>query len=233
MISQIFKQSDFGALPEKGIEAQKIRALYLAYGADYAFCRFYRDKSCYISILDGAAVVCGDDFNIEELYSFLSMSGCHEIFCGEKTANSLSTLCDCRTDVLNLMQYRGEIYTEPLEYDMMLSDIYRIIADGFDIEFEPWYLDISHKVRHGITRCVSLDGVCALLIQHNLNGEALLSQVATLKTQRRKGYASRLVKAVSSAISPDDVFVICEDSLVSFYKSCGFQECGKKFAIHI
>ena len=223
MKKQIYNAEEFSALPEKGIEAGKIRALYNAYGTKYPFCRFYRQGNCYISCLDGAFVVCGEPQDAAELSQFLTVNGYTEIFCAEVTADRLSESLEAVSAEIFLMCFSGGVIMAEPDFTPSLIDVYSIVSEGFDIPFEPWYLDMSHRVRHGVTRCAVLDDKTALVIQHDINGEALISQVACRKDSRGKGYALQLVTSVAASLAPSDVYVLCEDSLVSFYKKCGFE----------
>lgn len=233
MIKQIFEQEELSALPEKGLEAQKIRALFAAYGGKYGFCRFFRQGNSYISALDGSFVLCeGVDTDYDELTDFLRMQGFAEIFCSERAGKALCGKLDCGFSAVNLMKFCGGSPSADFDDKPVLSNVYRIISDGFDIEFEPWYLDISHRVRHGISKCCVLDGKAALVIQHDINGEALLSQVATLKAHRGEGLARRLVTSVATSLATSEVYVVCEDELVGFYEKCGFEVAGKKCLIN-
>ncbi len=232
MIQRIYSRSEFFALPEKGLEAQKIRALYSAYGADYEFCKFYRQGDSFISALDGAFLLCeAENADYAELSQFLTMQGFAELFCSEAAGKLINLQLDCRMELANLMQFQGGNYNAEFDENLALSDVYAILREGFEIPFESWYLDMSHRVRHGVSRCCTLDGKAALAVQHSINGEALISQVSTLAAERGKGYAKRLVTAVSVSLAPAEVFVVCEDSLTSFYEKCGFKAVGKKCII--
>ncbi|MBQ8171403.1 MAG: GNAT family N-acetyltransferase [Oscillospiraceae bacterium] len=231
MIKQIYTAEEFSALPENGIEAGKIRALYFAYGAGYPFCRFYRQGNCYFSCLDGAYVICGEPQDTEELSQFLAINGYTEIFCTEVTADRLSESLEAVSAEIFVMRFSGGISSVEPDYAPPLSDVYSIVSEGFDIDFEPWYLDMSHRVRHGVTRCAVLDGEAALVIQHHINGEALISQVACRKDSRGKGYASRLVVSAACSLAPSEVYVLCEEQLVPFYEKCGFSFLGKKYVL--
>ncbi len=232
MIKQIFEREDFSALPEKGLEAQKIRALHSAYGAKYDFCRFYRQGNSYISVLDGSFVICADSIaDFDELADFLQMQGFSDIFCNEAVGKALSDRLGRGFDVVNLMKFSGGSVCAEFKVEPSLSDVYKIISDGFDIAFEPWYLDMSHRVRHGISKCCVLDSKAALVIQHDINGEALLSQVATLKAHRGEGLAKKLVTSVAASLAPSEVYIVCEDALVGFYEKCGFEAFEKKCVI--
>lgn len=233
MISRIFADEEFSALPAKGLEAQKIRALYNAYGTKYEFCRFYRQGNSFLSMLDGSGVLCSAADDMEEWAHFLSMNGFSELFCSVETAQALSRSVSFGIETVNVMKYCGERYHEPFDSAPALRSAYTIINEGFDIDFEAWYLDMSHRVRHGVSRCCVLDEKAALVIQHDLNCEALLSQVAVLRNERAQGLGLRLIKAVAASLAPSDVYVICEDALTGFYQKCGFAECGKKCVLSL
>lgn len=232
MIKQIYNEAEFLQLPEKGLEAQKIRALFNAYGAKYDFCRFYRQSDSYISVLDRSFVICEDaNADYDELANFLCMQGFTDVFCSDTAGKALSDRLGCGFNKVNLMKFCGNSPSVQFNDTPALSDVYKIISEGFDIEFEPWYLDMSHRVRHGISKCCVLDGKAALVIQHDLNGEALLSQVASLKAHRGEGMAKKLVSSVAANLAPSEVYVVCEDDLVGFYEKCGFEVVGKKCLI--
>lgn len=232
MIKQIFEPAEFLRLPEKGLEAQKIRALFNAYGAKYDFCRFFRQGDSYISALDGSFVLCeGANADYDELAGFLSMQGFAEIFCSVEAGEALSDRLSCGFKRVNVMKFKCGSACAEFAVTTPLSDVFAILREGFDIEFEPWYLDMSHRVRHGISRCCVLRGKAALVIQHDINGEALISQVATLKAHRGEGLAKRLVTSVAASLAPSEVYVVCEDNLVGFYEKCGFDVIGEKCII--
>ena len=127
---------------------------------------------------------------------------------------------------VNLMEYVGGKGGE-LPGDCSPSAAWHIIGSRFEIHFEPWYLDMSHRVRHGISQCIS-DGKSALVIQHDINGEALISQVSVLAEYERQGIAGALLRQVSAAL-PGKAQVVCEDSLCGFYERCGFRRISKKY----
>ena len=128
------------------------------------------------------------------------------------------------------MRFNGVSVPCETETDTPLEEFYSILKTGFNIEFEPWYLDMSHRIRHGVTRTKRLGG-SVLVIQHDLFGSALISQVATAPEYRGNGGASRLISAVCAELSESEVFVICEEELREFYEKNGFQKIGKKFII--
>lgn len=224
MIKRAFLPDELAALPQNGIEAQKIRALLLAYGTKYDFCRFFFSENVILCEMDGCLVISelSEDFDVRELADFVSFCGFSEIFCSKRLGYRLSKKIRCNVEKINLMCFQGErVINSELEKSPPLDKVYKIIKTSFDINYDSWYTDISHRIRHGVAKARTLDG-SALIVQHDLNGEALLSQIATLPESRRQGNAARLIKAVCGELSESSVFILCEDSLQPFYEKLGF-----------
>ncbi len=233
MIKRILCERELGALPLTGVEPQKIRALCRAYGFEYDFCRVYaQGERAFLSLLDGSAVLWaaqGADFG--ELADFLRMNGFLELFCGGEAARELSARLGLAPRQALLMRFDGRAKEFPVDYSPQLSDVYAIVGQAFGMEFEPWYLDLSHRIRHGVSTA-ALAGRSALVIQHRANGEALLSQVATDPRYTGQGSASKLILGVCAALSPDRVFVLCERRLEGFYARLGFTVQDVKYILN-
>lgn len=230
MIRRALLNGELDKLPKHGIEAQKIRALWFCYGLKYDFCCFYvgefRTGCAFLGELNGSFVLseCGEcDF--EELAEFFTFGGFGEIFCSNTAGERLANLLKCRVQRVNVMRFNGRALPCETEIDPPLDNVYNVLKTAFDIEYEPWYLDMSHRIRHGIAQFRMLDG-SVLAIQHNINGEALLSQIATLPEKRGRGNARRLISAVCAELSDSKVYVICEDGLLDFYRRSGFVHYG-------
>ncbi|MCH5208293.1 MAG: GNAT family N-acetyltransferase [Oscillospiraceae bacterium] len=232
MIRRVNSPSELSELPKTGIEAQKIRALLQAYGTGYDFCRFYSAEGLIMARFYDEFVICTfGNADFEELCEFLSFSGFLKIFCSEYTGEILSKKLTFNNYKLNLMRL-SVISNEAHEQisELSLSEAYSILKTSFEIDYEPWYLDMSHRVRHGISWYYGFNG-SVLCVQHNLCGEALLSQIATIPEMRNKGNASSLIKAVCQKMSEIEVFLLCEDKLLDFYKKAGFEHYGIKCEI--
>ena len=233
MIRRAVSPEELARLPQKGVEAQKIRALMLAYETKYDFCRFYVSEDVILCETDGSFVVCeiGNADDISELADFFKFSGFSEIFCSEAIGEKLSVYLKCGAQRVNLMRFCGvPVRCAEADTDPPLDEVFKILSSSFDIVYEHWYVDMSHRIRHNIAKARMLDS-SALIIQHDLNGEALLSQIATVPKDRGQGNASRLISSVCAELSKSDVFVICEDDLLPFYRKVGFEKTGDKFIV--
>ncbi len=219
-------------LPKNGVEAQKIRALWMAYSSRYDFCRFYTSENAVICVQDGDAVLCvtGESCDFDELAEFFTFCGVGEIFCSEDTGKRLGKLIGYKAQPVNVMRFAGEPVSAEMEASPPLQEVFGVIQQAFllpDAAYEPWYLDMSHKIRHGVSKAYRLDGSVAI-VQYHQNGEALLSQVATLPAERGKGNAAKLIKAVCAEYVGSAVKIICTDELIPFYRKIGFVEESKK-----
>lgn len=224
MIRRVSSEDELFRLPKRGVEAQKIRALLNAYGANYDFCRFFVSDFYILCEMNGSFVVSeiAENGDVDELADFFTFGGFSEIFCAEKLGERLETRLCCNAKKVNLMRFCGEAECAEIEKSPLLDDVYEILKTAFDIGYESWYADMSHRIRHNVAAARRL-GNSALIIQYDLNGEALLSQIVTAPGSRNKGNATRLISAVCGELSPSEVFVICEDSLKDFYRKIGFE----------
>lgn len=232
MIRRVRFPSELENLPISGILPQKIRALLLAYGTEYEFCRFYQSEDFTISEQNGSFVVSeiGTNPGYDELAEFFAFFGFTEIFCSERAGEQISEKIHCSCESVNLMRFEGFAAPCGAVENPSLAEVFEVLKTAFDIEFEPWYLDMSHRIRHGVSTVRKLED-SVLAIQHNLNGEALLSQICTLPKSRGKGNATRLIRSVCAELSPSVVFVLCRDELTEFYMKAGFLQEGRYFQL--
>ncbi|MCH5204082.1 MAG: GNAT family N-acetyltransferase [Oscillospiraceae bacterium] len=229
MIKRVISSKELSELPKSGVEAQKIRALLEAYGTDYDFCRFYSAEGLIIArFYDEFVISTFGETDFDELSEFLNFGGFSKLFCAEEAGKMLSEKLKINHKRLNLMRFSGALSEAPEQIsELSLFEAYDILKTSFKIEFEPWYLDMSHRIRHGISKFYGYNG-SVLCVQHDLCGEALLSQIATIPEMRNKGNASRLITAVCRKLNESEVFLLCENKLVNFYEKIGFEQFGIK-----
>ena len=230
MIKRAYLADELAELPPRGVEAQKIRSLLMSYGTKYDFCRFYVSESVIMCEMNGAYVVSeiSEIRDISEIADFFKFAGFSEIFCSDNLGERLSRALNCNLKTISLMRCAGERETRAeLDKAPNLSAVYEILKTAFDMDFETWYTDMSHRIRHGIAKARTLEN-SALIVQYDLNGEALLSQIATVPEKRGQGSASRLIKAVCGELSDSAVYVLCQDDLIPFYSRIGFEKADIK-----
>ena len=125
--------------------------------------------------------------------------------------------------------------TEVLE-SVSLQQLYTFLQPFFDDlpPFEAWYLDVSYRTRHGLCRHAVITDhgqiVAAAMTTAEWQGGTLLGGVATHPDFRRRGYAGRLVMALTSRLQEMGKTVwICPYNPPArrLYESLGFCEQGK------
>lgn len=235
MISRAYSAAELSVLPKSGVEAQKIRALLLAYGTKYDFCRFYISENAALCEMDGSFAICETltpyHSAVDELAGFLGLGGYKDIFCSAELGEQLSARLSGTFRRVRLMRFCGtSSECADVEKEPPLEKVYRVLSTAFAVEHDAWYADMSHRIRHGVARARLLDG-SALIIQHEINGEALLSQIATVPEKRGRGNAARLIRSVCAELSESEVYVVCEEELISFYRNAGFEPSREKFII--
>ena len=202
----------------------KIKALYEAYGFSYPFLKFFRSEKAVIAFYYASAVICGEAD--EEISQFCGISGITDLLISHGGSPD---------GILYVMEYRRAACGSciDLKTDTPYEKVYDILKDGFQIDFDSWYTDPCHNVRHGISEVCTLEGVATAAKMFSIDGIALISLVAVKKEYKGKNYGRRIVEAVAERLSPENrVFVICEKELVPFYEKCGFEktaECYNKY----
>lgn len=203
----------------------KIKALAEGYGFSYPFLKFFlQDNTAVIAVYYGSAVICGA-VN-EELVQFCIASGFSEILMPERGMN----FGGINADSLNIMEYRGGVIAADipsLSTDTPYKEVFEILRDGFDINFDDWYTDTCHNVRHGISEVFTLENKAAAQKMFTIDGISLISLVAVKKEYRGRDYGGRIIRSLSALLSRNSrVFVICEDKLKPFYEKNGYVHKG-------
>ena len=246
MISKVNDKDELYELlsTENDVYTEKIRSLADAYGTKYDFCNFYKQTGgTVISDYYGSACVAksrtrpGD--RLAELMEFLMCGKFRKVIMPFTTFDASNV--DANYEKLCLMRYEGGSVKTPdsekitLADETELTEISEIVADGFELDFNNWYTDISHMIRHGISRVYMLENNCCLVRMFASAGISYLSYVCTRKTERGKGLATRLIKAVcaleTDAGNPPLVF--CRNELLKFYEDTDFRKINEAVELTI
>lgn len=219
----------------------RIKALNNAY-ADTDICDFYIDTKT-----GGAMAKCGDvlildaenGIDREQLKSFCDLAAVKTVLCsGELDFGDVT-----KTEGY-ILKYKGiEICPDfdNAAFNENIRDIYSLICDNLEsdlskIGFDTFYVDLSHKLRHGSAASAVIyndegDTPCSCAVAPFVCGEgAVISSVCTDKKFRRRGYGSVAVYALIAWLKEmkvSDVYLQIEDkSLLDFYYPMGFAAVG-------
>ncbi|MBQ4612941.1 MAG: GNAT family N-acetyltransferase [Clostridia bacterium] len=235
MIRQANEQ-DF-AQPIMSESAVRIHALKIAYGQDAPFVRFYADgEGALASIMDGFCVFHCTKTPNEEWLSFLHMHADVRII---HTDGALSDLLSVRLrakevklgEVLGIENVSSE--TSLHTQTPSIAALHAFLKDNFDkfSPFEQWYVDVSHRVRHGCCHIAAIQREGTIVSSAMSVAEtpliALIGGVATAASHRGKGLASKCIFELLAMLPQARILINPVDEYASrLYKKLGFKPYG-------
>lgn len=230
MISSVLEENQLDFLECTDIFSGKILSLLKAYSTKYDFCKFYLQNKNFIAALGKDFIISANDENtdFEELSYFFAMNGFHSILTDEKTGKCFEKELDANYNYNCLLEFKGDFEENKINRECFLNDVYEILKTGFEIDYESWYLDMSHRIRHGVTKVYTLNNSSTCTVQFDINKIAFVSQVATKPEERGNQLAQRLLRTVCGDLNKNGsrVFLACRKELLPFYKNVGFDQIG-------
>lgn len=215
----------------------RLHSLWAAYG-DAPFLRFYRDEAgTCLGVFDGVGVLDALHEPTEEWAAFLRL--CPELFRLHTDGFSGKRL----QKLLAVAEMSGKLmcFTEEINPvassrpgTVSLPEVYALYRDCFSAlpPFEAWYVDVSHRVRHGAGRVVGIENnrrvVSAAMTVAEFSGAAVIGPVATAPERRGEGLATDCLQALLRSLSDFDTVWIAPDSdrAEKLYTRLGFVVCG-------
>lgn len=205
----------------------KIRSLLNAYGTSYDFCKLYTNESGGTILTYNSTMIADGSFDESELDGFVQMLCPITV---EVPANIHLTLGDeyIKTERKLFKAPNGLTCNEDIavKHNAFIADCFPIISEAFGItEFDEWYVDISHKIRHGVSD-IYLYKSTTVTKAFDINGFVFLSHIATSKAERGQGNASKLIKKLCEKYEKEckDVYLYSKEERYTFYRSLGFEE---------
>ena len=237
MIREIQTEDElFGALNTlpNDLFTGKLRALAQGYGVKYPFLRFYfLGRSGVLARYYGSAVLSGSAG--KEAADFVKMIPIHELFLPREAYRDAFSEFSAKR--LNILKYDGTadpLPEEEIRVNPPYESVFGILREGFpELRFDEWYPDACHNVRHGIAAFYTL-GESAAECAFAENGIAMLTAVAAKERSRGTGRTLRLVKSLAAHYAQEnEIFLVCEDCLVPFYKKADFRKSGSAYLARI
>lgn len=222
--------AEFMDICKGGAFGCKLRSVALAYGFERDFARFWTDGGASYCLLDGGLSIAGRPWNIEESREFLDVLGPGSVFCERGLAGELKLEVSTEGAVMAKDLPAGEPRSLP---PPGLRETHALLtAAGMPMDFESFYLDMSHRIRHGIALALGeyisgeLAGVA--VISAVAGGEAVLSALAVREGCRGRGLGTKLMGAVERALPGHRLYLFRESGRKrEFYKKLGFAEVGR------
>ena len=216
----------------------RIRCLYLAYGNEVSFVRFYSDGvGGMLAVMDGVGLFSPAQEVTEEWVVFLGMnSDIRQLHCSAKSGLIIAESLGWHLQTGSVLRYEGQTPTEQegVCREPKLPEVHKLLEQCFPgvSSLDAWYPDVSHRIRHGYCHiaCVT-DGdtvISTAMTVAEANNAAVLGQVATAEAHRRRGYAAKCIQDLIFRCKASSLYILpINETAQKLYISLGFQQNGQ------
>jgi GNAT superfamily N-acetyltransferase len=216
----------------------KIRSVAEAYGIGEAFAQFWsQEGGSTLAKMDDAAVLEDRSADWEELAKFLRMLDVKTVSCSEEAAGCLGLPVSSSGEIMLLCGPAENVRCPEAERNPGLREIYALLCASrsetfHPPEFEPFYMDMSYRTRHGAAMSVGIRAgetlaacaLCSSMTEH----AAVLSAIAVLPEYRRRGLGRSAVAALTGLLNREKTYLFRADGEnEEFYRSMGFIPNGR------
>lgn len=210
--------------------AIKLRSLAISYGFDCKFCTFWSQTddsgktTAIICKFGSALTVSHGSADLRELFDFLQFIGFSELICSEELAEYFSEYkVESINSVEKLTVPQGECQKELTFADY--REIYNILnSEGGEAitlgNFEDWYVDIAHRVRHDGAVAVLTEQGCGISLL--ADDTCIINGIAVKSEHKGKGQGRKLLTRLQNVVRVTRSLAFCLDSELPFYKKCGY-----------
>ena len=239
MIKRAYERSELRL--GKDYYSLKTLAALNAYGMDYSFCRFYSVEEGLASgcamLYNSAAVLSGQLINEEELADFIRINSPDTVECPRYTGSHLSAEGYIFPDeyepkrrllfsMLPDKDFDEKSFKKGLDDPVSLHQMFIILNSCFgNFQYDLWYADMSHRIRHEVSRAFTYKSSTCAAIDFCLEGRAYISAVGTLPGARGKGQCGGLLKHIAALLSRNGIegYLWCFEDMEKFYSGLGFK----------
>lgn len=207
---------------------RKIRSYFDAYGLGHDFCRFYRgsgESSGIVLIFNSSAVFDGD-FSDDDISAFLGFT-CPENVEMPPSMSVKSTDYHGVPRVLFEFSCPEDRAAEEFDENAPLDAHYRLIKSGFpETEYEMWLVDMSHRIRHNVSKIFMFMENASATMQFSYGDYAFFSNIVTSPEARGQGLARRMLYSICRKFSGDGkrCCLFALPHRTGFYREIGFRE---------
>ena len=220
-----------GLVLDKSYYSGRIEAACRAYGTGYDFCRLYSFDKGSALIYNSSVVISGECDDLTELQSFVMINSPETLECPPNIAEKL-TLDGYEKCRRTLFERCDIPKTEKAPEKANLMKMYEIVKASFgETELDLWYADMSHRIRHEVSRSYIYKNAACACVDFIYEGAAYISQVAVLHDQRGNGYGRELLDMISCELLNAGTVprLWAYDDVIGFYHSIGFLETDEDF----
>ena len=193
-----------------------------SYGADFNFARFYLqynedNVTALISVVDdNATVVTGERADKDEISEFLSAIGAKSVL------SDVALALDNGTELSAFCKHFEKADCVYSGFNFKKAYLLLLCLDE-SLNFDSWYVDLSHRLRHNGAVAVSTEDGCICAAKNG--AQLLITGIAVSPDRRRIGIGKSLVESVVSIGEADCVWALTdEEDAKRFYLGSGFDE---------
>lgn len=221
----------------------RINGLYKAYGTGYTFIDFYTNTNNNIFIciknnfadiyIDKNATITFDIEDIDELKNFILLKA------SEIITELPIDISHKNLEVGNIYSYTSPIFDRVSfiknEISNDAKDCYNVAKKVFqnainDKTYSVWYTDLSHRVRHNMSKLFTIKEIATATAYANEEGVVLISYLGTIDEYQKQGYAKFLLHHISKELNADKLVLQSKDEVTNkFYEKLGFTQDGKYY----
>lgn len=227
------------SVPEDTPFGCRVRAAEEAYGLSEPFAQFWEQEGgSVLGKLDDALVFEDVRPDYSEWKEFIRILGAKTLLCSEETAEKLGLSPSSRGEILFRESREAEAPPPEAVLNPGVREIYALLSacrtESFvPPEFEPFYMDLSHRIRHGAGLSAGVKGsdgalaACAVCAAKT-DCSAVVSAVAVAPGERHRGLGRTVVDALASQLPQRRIYIFRRDGEnEEFYRALGFEPCGR------
>lgn len=232
----------YGALPpdypSDNVIVGRINAYYKAYGTGYDFCTFYEgdtDDNMLALYYGGELYVhCNENGDLQSIITFSEMLGAKAVMSDIKLSEESETLYIMTSGQMPAVcnnRLKAE-FTEDYR------TVFEILKSGFslsDYQFDEWYADTCHRVRHGISRLIVMyygsEPAATATVLFDDDKSCFLSHIAVRRDMQKNGIGTALLSCTANLLDNRKITLICKENVQRFYINCGFTATGTAYEI--
>lgn len=192
----------------------KIAGWLAAYGAGRPFVRFWQTQhGGRIACMGGTALACLPPEDREEGACFLLMQpDLRQVRCDPEFSRVLGAHRPGEREEGVVMRLDTAAPDMPPFSTPAPREVYPLLREVFGRDtlppFEDWYVDVSHRLRHGLCRMAGVyegeELAAVAMTTAEYHPAALIGGVATRPASRGRGYARRCVMTLAAALQKED-----------------------------
>lgn len=240
MLNQLCKESPYGA---------RILAYHHAYyGKKFDFLDFWVQKDdngrgkCAFCRYYNTMIICGEYENKNEIINFIRIINPVNILCDGtfdlfplKLCNTGETMKFCDNELkypncFDIMRIESNMSKLQAVYNLLIAENPQTVSIP---DFESYFLDISHRIRHGVSDVYAvLDNNGEIIATSTVIAKsddcAVIGCVATGLNYRRRGIASSMVGEITQIMTEGgrDVYLHRERE-IKLYERLGYKVVGE------